>query len=294
MQINYHQLVHGSILKDLIDSEQFATVHLNKIFRQAAKSKIIVNSHNVNNGISFIGKKSNEDEEQDDDFFYINEQTQEKMLYQVLTLSNGRLAKFGNYEFFKNIQVLTPTKKGLLGTKELNTALQNELNPKSQDKEEKQHGAIVFREGDKVMQIKNNYDIYWEKGSSMDLRTYEAGSGIFNGELGRIVKINNPEKNLEVEFDDGKVAWYAFSELDELELAYSITVHKAQGSEFDVVIMVVPWASNMLLTRNLLYTGMTRAKKLLILIGNNRVVDNMINNSDIKNRNTGLKYKLTK
>ena len=125
----------GSILKDLIDSEKFATVHLNKIFRQAAKSKIIVNSHNVNNGISFIGNKT-KDEEQIDDFFYINEQVQEKMLYQVLSLSNGRLANFGNYDFFKNIQVLTPTKKGILGTKELNTALQNELNPKTEEKKE--------------------------------------------------------------------------------------------------------------------------------------------------------------
>jgi len=281
----------GCVLKDLIDSEKFAFVSLNKIFRQAAKSKIIVNSHNVNNGISFIGNKT-KDPEQEDDFFFINEQGQEKMLYQILSLSKERLANYGNYEFFKNIQVLTPTKKGMLGTKELNNALQNELNPKSPDKFEKQYGTILFREGDKIMQTKNNYDIFWEKGNSNDLRTYETGSGIFNGELGRITRIDNIEKNVEVLFDDGKVAWYAFSELDELDLAYSITVHKAQGSEFDVVIMVVPWASKMLLTRNLLYTGMTRAKKLLILIGNNKIVGDMINNSEIKKRNTGLKYKL--
>jgi exodeoxyribonuclease V alpha subunit len=165
----------GSVLKDLIESEQFAFVSLNKIFRQAAKSKIIVNSHNVNNGISFIGNKSKE-EEQEDDFFYINEQTQEKMLYQVVSLSNGRLKNFGNYDFFKNIQVLTPTKKGLLGTKELNAELQSKLNPKASDKLEKQYGTITFREGDRVMQIKNNYDIYWERGTSADLRTYENGA----------------------------------------------------------------------------------------------------------------------
>lgn len=202
-------------------------VALNKIFRQAAKSKIIVNSHNVNNGISFIGNKE-KNEEQLEDFFYINEQIQEKMLYQVLSLSKDRLTKFGNYEFFKNIQVLTPTKKGMLGTKELNNSLQNELNPASPEKEEKQYGSVLFREGDRVMQTKNNYDIYWEKGSNLDLKSYEAGSGIFNGELGRITKINNQEKNIEIEFDDGKVAWYAFNELDELELAYAITIHKAQ------------------------------------------------------------------
>ena len=217
----------GNVLQDLIDSQKFAIVSLNKIFRQAAKSKIIVNSHNVNQGINFIGNNFKE-EDSLNDFFYINEQLQEKMVYQVLSLCNGRLKKYGNYDFFKNIQVLTPTKKGFLGTKELNNSLQNELNPKSPEKLEKQHGQILFREGDRVMQVKNNYDIYWEKGSSMDLKTYENGTGIFNGELGRITKINNQEKNLEVEFDDEKRALYSFSELDELELAYSITIHKAQ------------------------------------------------------------------
>ena len=169
----------GAILQDLIESEKFATVSLNKIFRQAAKSKIIVNSHNVNQGVNFIGNKNNEADSLDD-FFYINEQIQERMSYQVLSLSNGRLKSYGNYDFFKNIQVLTPTKKGLLGTRELNNNLQNELNPKSPEKLEKQHGTILFREGDRVMQVKNNYDIYWEKGSSEDFRTYENGTGIFN------------------------------------------------------------------------------------------------------------------
>ena len=150
------------------------------------------------------------------------------MLSQVLTLSNGRLKNYGNYDFFKNIQVLTPTKKGLLGTKELNNYLQNELNPKSEEKNEKQHGQILFREGDRVMQIKNNYDIFWERGVSSEFLKYETGTGIFNGELGRITKINTYEKNIEVEFDDDKRAYYAFSELDELELAYAITIHKAQ------------------------------------------------------------------
>jgi exodeoxyribonuclease V alpha subunit len=142
------------------------------------------------------------------------------------------------------------------------------------------------------MQIKNNYDIYWEKGSKNDLRTYDAGTGVFNGEIGRVSKIDNTERQMEVKFDDGKYAWYAFSELEQLEHAYAITIHKAQGSEFDVVILVIPQSSNMLLTRNLLYTGITRAKKLLIIIGNNKLIEFMINNTDIKKRNSGLVDKL--
>lgn len=271
-------------MKDIIASEQFATVQLNKIFRQAAKSKIIVNAHNVNNGISFIGKKD-EDEDKLEDFFYVNEANQERILNQVLSLSKDRLKNYGNYEFFKNIQVLTPTKKGMLGTRELNKSLQKTLNPEDVNVLEKQYGEVTFREGDRVMQVKNDYDIYWEKGK-------EIGTGIFNGELGIIKKIDGKEKQIEVEFDDKKVAWYAFSELEELEHAYSITIHKAQGSEFDVVILVIPPTSNMLLTRNLLYTGMTRAKKLLVIIGNRNLVEYMINNVDIKKRNTGLEIRL--
>ena len=277
----------GSILKDLIDSKQFATVHLDKIFRQAAKSKIIVNAHNINKGISFVGKKDYA-EDANDDFFYLNELNQDKILYHVLSLCKDRLKNYGDYEFFKNIQVLTPTKKGKLGTKELNKSLQQELNPKTDEAEEKSYGDIVFREGDRVMQIKNNYDIFWEKGSKDNLRTYEAGTGVFNGEIGRVIKIDNKERQLEIEFDDGKIVWYAFSELDELEHAYAITIHKAQGSEFDVVVLVIPQASNMLLTRNLLYTALTRAKKLLIVIGNRNLIDFMVKNSEIKKRNTGL------
>ena len=280
----------GSILKDLIDSGEFTTVHLDKIFRQAAKSKIIVNAHNVNNGINFIGQ-TNYDKDSENDFFYINESNQEKMLYQVLSLSKERLMNYGDYDFFRNIQVLTPTKKGKMGTKELNKSLQEALNPKIDEIEEKNYGEFIFREGDRIMQIKNNYDIYWEKGSRNDLRTYEAGTGVFNGEIGRIAKIDTNERQVKVEYDDKKVAWYAFSELDQLEHAYAITIHKAQGSEFDVVILVVPPSSNMLLTRNLLYTGMTRAKKLLIVIGNKNLVEYMINNCDTKKRNTGLKIK---
>ena len=165
----------GSILKDLIDSEKFKIVKLNKIFRQAAKTKIIVNAHNVNNGINFIGNK-NYEENSENDFFYINESNQDKILYQILSLCKERLKNYGDYEFFKSIQVLTPTKKGKLGTRELNKCLQAELNPKVEGIEEKTYGDVIFREGDRVMQIKNNYDIYWEKGSRDNLKTYEAGT----------------------------------------------------------------------------------------------------------------------
>ena len=217
----------GSILKDLIESEKIPTVSLNKIFRQAAKSKIIVNAHNVNNGITFIGKKDYE-LDSEEDFFYINEANQDKMLYQVVSLSKERLKKYGDYDFFSNIQVLTPTKKGKIGTKELNKSLQEALNPARDDILEKNYGGVTFREGDRVMQIKNNYDIYWEKGREETNIKYENGTGIFNGELGRITKIDLEEKQIEVYFDDKKTAWYAFSELDELEHAYAITIHKAQ------------------------------------------------------------------
>lgn len=279
----------GSVLKDIINSERIKTIFLDEIFRQAAQSKIIVNSHKVNDGEYFLEKE--EQEGLKDDFFYIKEKSQDIMLDQIISLCKGRLKNFGDYDFFENIQILSPTKKGLLGTKELNKRLQEELNPSNGEKKEKKVGEVIFREGDRVMQVKNNYDIYWEKGNTRSL-TYENGTGIFNGELGKILKIDFLNKQIKILFDDEKEAWYAFSDMDQIEHAYAITVHKAQGSEFDVVIMVVTQSSAMLLTRNLLYTGLTRAKKLLILIGNDNVVKFMIQNADTKIRNTGLEYKL--
>lgn len=280
----------GSVLKDLIASEKIVTVHLDKIFRQAAKSKIIVNAHRVNNGKGFISKEDPElEEDANQDFFFIKENNQEKILKEVLSLCNGRLKNFGEYDFFENIQVLTPTKKGLLGTKELNKALQEELNPHREGEAEKSSMGAIFRIGDRVMQIKNNYDMYWERLCESGVET---GNGIFNGETGIITNINEKGKILSVKFDDEKVCKYEFNDLEQIEHSYCMTIHKAQGSEFDVVIMIVPQAAPMLLTRNLLYTGLTRAKKLLIVIGNDRVVDYMIKNVDSKKRNTGLEFKL--
>ena len=212
----------GSVLKDIIDSNRITTIHLDKIFRQAAKSKIIVNAHRVNEGEGFVSKDEIASDSKKD-FFFINETNQEKILQEVISLCSGRLQNFGNYDFFQNIQVLTPTKKGILGTKELNKSLQEVLNPYESTKKEKAFNNAIYRVGDRIMQIKNNYDIYWEKHF-----LNETGTGVFNGEFGTIMDINEKEKNIEIKFDDEKIAWYQFSELDQIEHSYSITIHKAQ------------------------------------------------------------------
>lgn len=287
----------GSVLKDIIESDEICTIRLSQIFRQAAKSKIIINSHRVNEGQEFIGgntKQTNVDGEEIDlldDFFFINEANQESIQKTIVSLCKGRLQKFGNYDFFNNIQVITPTKKGKLGTKELNILLQEELNPLEESKDEREYGSIKFRENDRVMQTKNNYNILWEKENERNFNK-DLGNGVFNGELGRIEKISSKDKTVSVRFDDGKVATYEGNELEQLEHAYSITVHKSQGSEFDVVILVVAQTAPMLLTRNLIYTAMTRAKKLLIVIGAQSTINYMINNNTTRQRNTGLKFKL--
>jgi len=215
----------GNVLEDLINSEKITTITLNKIFRQAAKSKIILNSHRINNGKTFIKKEELEDEV-NEDFFYIKQNNQDAILKEVISLCSGRLKKMGNYDFFKNIQVITPTKKGSLGTKDLNRALQEQLNPASESKKEKNVLGTIYRVGDKVMQVKNNYDIFWERNTQNI--SHENGSGVFNGELGIIEKIDDIEKQMKVRFDDDKIVWYQYSELDQLEHAYAITVHKAQ------------------------------------------------------------------
>lgn len=212
----------GNVLKDIINSEAIVTIVLNKIFRQAAKSKIILNSHKVNEGKSFIGTEYEKDILED--FFYISENSKTKILDNVISLSTGRLKKYGNYDFLKSIQVITPTKKGELGTKELNKLLQEKINPYQEEKKEKKYGDIIFRENDRIMQIKNNYDIYWKKNND----EVEYGSGVFNGEFGTIIKINESEKQIKIKFDDEKVAWYQYTDLDQIEHAYAITVHKAQ------------------------------------------------------------------
>lgn len=241
----------GSVLKDLINSDTINTVKLDKIFRQAAKSKIVLNAHRVNSGFGFI-KNDDEEIEEDtkQDFFFIRQNSTEKMLQEVISLSTGRLEKFGNYDFFKNIQVLTPTKKGPLGTRELNKALQAVLNPNVDELPERKMGDVVYRVGDRVMQIKNNYDITWEREAkpfgvgkidgkseenswaSMYLAKpkdkKEIGTGVFNGEMGTIIEIDEREKVVKIQFDDEKIAWYEYADLDQIEHSYAITIHKAQ------------------------------------------------------------------
>lgn len=239
----------GNVLKDIIESEKITTIRLNKIFRQAAKSKIIVNAHRVNEGKGFITKEEINDlenyekgeieqENNNDakiqkenksggfleDFFFVNETKKDKILYNVLSLSGERLKSYGDYDFFKNIQIITPTKKGDLGTKELNKLIQNTVNPASDTKKEKKFGDNLFREGDRIMQVKNNYDIYWERKEPI----FESGSGVFNGEFGTIEIIDEFNKQVKIKFDDDKQVWYQYTELEQIEHAYAITVHKAQ------------------------------------------------------------------
>ncbi len=262
----------GCVLKDFIDSKQIPCVKLNKIFRQAMQSKIIVNSHKVNEGINFLEEKE-ENKNELNDFIFEEERNSAEIVNKILK------------EYSLDKQIITPSKKGDLGTKNLNKLIQEKFNPLNVMKNEKKFGEVIFREGDKVMQTKNNYDIMWRRDS-------EISSGIFNGEMGIIEKINDNLGEIKIKFDDEKVAFYGFQDLDQLEHSYAITVHKSQGSEFSEVIFPVYQAAPMLLTRNLLYTGMTRAKDKLIMIGNPYTVQFMINNEKIKKRNSGLKYKL--
>ena len=216
----------GSVLKDLIASEHVVTIHLDKIFRQAAKSKIILNAHRVNNGEPFL-TKDDEDytEETMEDFFYMNESSQEKIVEQVLSLCTGRLKNYGDYDFFQSIQVLTPTKKGMLGTRELNKALQERLNPNVYDLPEKANMGAIYRAGDRIMQVKNNYDMDWEKEINGNI---EVGKGVFNGEIGTITEVSEKNKIIEIKFDDEKTAYYDYTELEQIEHSYAITIHKAQ------------------------------------------------------------------
>jgi len=267
----------GRVLKDFIESGVVPYIALNKIFRQAAKSKIVVNAHKVNEGIDFISEIDNSEDDEIDDFEFISE----------MNVKNAQERILRSYDF--STQIITPTKKGDLGTHTLNKLIQERYNPENPKKKEKKFGSIVFRVGDKVMQTKNNYDIEWTRPKNY---TQELGFGIFNGEMGMIDDIDIYNNQIQILFEDGKTAVYEYQDLEQIEHCFAITVHKSQGSEFDTVIMPILNAAPMLLTRNVLYTGMTRAKNKLTIIGSGRTVEYMINNVNSKKRNSGLQFKL--
>lgn len=271
----------GSVLKDIIASDIVPTVELKQIYRQSAKSDIIVNAHKVNEG-EYPTFKS-----KDTDMFFIPTSTIEQTVSEISSLISYRLETYAHLDVLKDLQILTPVKKTELGTIQLNEKVQEILNPKSDSKKQVEYQSRIFREKDKVMQIVNNYD----KKYSIEGKFFE---GIYNGDIGYIELIDNEEEKLYVKFDDDRLVEYDFDELDQLEHSYAITIHKSQGSEFDYVILPIFTGYKKLLTRNLLYTAMTRAKKMLIIVGNRNVVNYMVDNLESKNRKTGLKEKLEK
>ena len=276
----------GNVLRDIIDSKIVKVVRLNEIFRQAEESMIIVNAHKINQGIYPILNAK------DKDFYFLRESQKEGILKTIIELVKTRLPNHYKYDPIRDIQVLTPMKKGEVGTINLNKELQEALNPKAPWKQERKMRDKIFRVGDKVMQIKNNYNLKWE---SQDPNSIEqTGEGVFNGDMGYIQDINKSDQELAVLFDDDRLVVYNFSQLEELELAYCITIHKSQGSEFPVVVMPMTWGPPMLLTRNLLYTSITRAKELVVLVGTQNYLKQMVDNDEIVQRYSGLGYRLGK
>ena len=273
----------GNVLRDIINSHAVRVVKLDEIFRQAKESFIIVNAHRINKGQYPILNKGS-------DFFFIREQNSSKIVDVILQLCKDRLPTYYGVDPIKDIQVLTPMKKGDVGLNSLNRHLQEVLNPKAPYKKEKQIGEEVFRVGDKVMQIKNNYSIEWEIIEEGIVK--ERGEGVFNGDLGMVMDIDEDNRTLKVLFDEGKEVEYSYDQLDELKLSYAITIHKSQGSEFPVVVMPIFWGPPMLLTRNLLYTAITRAKKLVVLVGDEKYLKAMIGNNHIDKRYSSLDYKI--
>lgn len=270
----------GSVLKDIIDSDCFPVVMLSKIFRQAEESDIVVNAHKINRGEAVVLDNKSRD------FFFLKRQDPNMIISNVITLVQQKVPKYVNARPY-DIQVLTPMRKGLLGVERLNRILQEYLNPPAKDKKEKEYGERLFREGDKVMQIKNNYQLEWEVTTRYGM-TVDKGLGIFNGDMGIIGEINTYEETVTVEFDEKRKVKYPFTLLDELELAYAITIHKAQGSEYPAVVIPLLQGPRQLYNRNLLYTAVTRAKKCVTLVGSDTVFQEMIRNTQEQDRNTSL------
>ena len=274
----------GQVLRDLMNSEAFPMVTLEKIFRQAGESDIVVNPHRINKGKQIALDNKSRD-------FFLLERNDVNVIYKhMIQLIREMLPKYVNATPF-DIQVLTPMRKGSLGCETLNGILQRYLNPADPHKKEHSYGNTVFREGDKVMQIKNNYQLEWEIVGRYNI-PIDKGMGVFNGDMGRVLEINETMSTLLVEFDDGRRVNYPFSGLEELELSYAITIHKSQGSEYPAVILPLLGGPRMLFNRNLLYTGITRARNCVTILGSSETVRNMIDNVSENRRYTALESRI--
>lgn len=274
----------GSVLKDIIDSQCFPVVMLTKIFRQAGESDIVVNAHKINRGEEVVLDNKSRD------FFFLKRQDANVIISVVITLIQKKLPKYVNAQPY-DIQVLTPMRKGLLGVERMNRILQEYLNPAEAGKTEKEYGDRLFREGDKVMQIKNNYQLEWEVATKYGM-TIDKGMGIFNGDMGIIREINTYEETVIVEYDEKRMVKYPYALLDELELAYAITIHKSQGSEYPAVVIPLLQGPRQLYHRNLLYTAVTRARQCVTLVGSDSVFQEMIRNTNEQDRNTSLAQRI--
>lgn len=272
----------GNVLRDVIASEYIHCTRLKEIFRQARESMIVVNAHRINRGEypDCNGRGS--------DFFFVPRKTEKEMVETIIDLCMNRLPSYyGDLQPSRDIQILTPVRKGILGSVSMNEQLQQIVNPPSDEKAEKTYGDKLFREGDKVMQIRNNYELSWR-----DTRDLAEGEGVFNGDVGFIQSIDTEFNKVNVIFDGTRYVSYGFELLDELELAYAVTVHKSQGSEFPIVIMPVSWFPPVLATRNLLYTGVTRGKTAVVLVGSENKLCAMVDNDRIRERYSGLAWRL--
>ena len=270
----------GQVLQDLIESKSFPTVMLKKIYRQAGESDIVMNAHRINMGQKIaLNNKSK-------DFFFLPRNDVQVIYKHMIQLITEKLPRYVEAQPY-DIQVLTPMRKGSLGVETLNEILQRYLNPADPSKQEHMTGERIFREGDKVMQIKNNYQLEWEIVSQYGIRI-DSGSGVFNGDIGTIRRIREESSTVQVEYDEHRLVEYTFSQLDEIELAYAITIHKSQGSEYPAVLLPLLSGPKMLMNRNLLYTAVTRARKCVTILGSQEVIDGMIENENQYHRYTGL------
>ena len=274
----------GNVLKDIILSECFDVMRLTKIYRQDETSDIILNAHRMIDGEHIDISKSSKD------FVFVKRGEPDNIIAAMLTLVRDKLPDYVDADI-EDIQVMSPMKKGALGVERLNSILQAHINPSSPEKAEKETGSVTWREGDKVMQIKNNYKLEWETRDSRGF-VMDKGEGVYNGDIGIIREINLFAEEISVEFDEGRIATYSFSDTDELELAYAITIHKSQGSEYPAVVIPVHQGPKMLMTRNLIYTAVTRAQKCVTLVGVPERFDEMCQNTQEMKRYSGLRERL--